>query len=186
MARQICDRAVDGRASSLAESGVRPTSRVFSLAPLLALTLVLGCGKSTPDSQPPTETGASQPETAQAHPWGDGSLRGTVHLKWGAPAPEGSTIQLRVWKGGEVVHEHDMPAAGPGPWEFEFKVDDTSDFKEDAMYGIAVAVVVPEGATWYMGDPRTVQIWQPGVEQSALDLPISPMDPRAAGGGPPK
>ncbi|MFO7561546.1 MAG: hypothetical protein R6X02_02785 [Enhygromyxa sp.] len=119
-------------------------------------------------------------------PWGDGTLRGSIQLEWGAPLPEGSTIQLRLWKGGEVIHEHDMTAAGAGPWDFEFKAD-TSDFTDDQIFGIAATVVVPpDGEAWYMGNPQTVQIWKPGEEQAALDLGISPRDPRAAGDGPPK
>src|SRR5690606_3992812 len=107
-------------------------------------------------------------------------------LKWGAPLPDGSTIQLRVWKGGEVIHEHDLTAAGTGPWEFEFKVDDTSSLAADQLFGVAAAVVVPGGQTWYMGDPRTVQIWKAGEQQGPLDIAISPMDPQAVGDGPPK
>src|SRR5690606_28335735 len=110
---------------------------------LLASALAFGCDKSTPDTQPPIDsTGGSEPESAVQSPWGDGTLRGSVQLEWGAPLPESSTIQLRLWKGGEVIHEHDMTAAGPGPWDFEFKVD-TSDFADDQIFGIAATVVVP-------------------------------------------
>jgi hypothetical protein len=148
--------------------------------------LALGCDKSTPDSQPPTEQPpASQPEPTMA--WGDGSLRGTVTLKWGAPAPEGSTLQLRVYKGGEIVHQHDLPVSGAGPWDFEMKVPDTSNFAEDQLFGVGVTIVVPpNGESWYRGDPATVQIWQKGAAQGAVELGISPINPKAVGDGPPK
>jgi hypothetical protein len=165
---------------------VRLSFRALSLATLLAPTLALGCDKSTPDTAAPTEPTTPQVEEPTA-PWGDGSLRGTVSLKWGAPAPEGSTLQLRLWKGGEIVHQHDLPVSGAGPWEFEFKIDDTSSFADDQLFGLGAALVVPpKSEAWYMGDPPTLQVWKQGAEQALIELAISPIDPRAAGDGPPK
>lgn len=150
--------------------------------------LALGCDKSTPDSATPTDTTTTpQPEAAPASPWGDGSLRGTVKLKWGAAAPEGSTLQLRVYKGGEVVHQHDLPVSGAGPWPYELKVPDTSSFADDQLFGVGATLVVPpNGEAWYMGDPATVQIWKAGAEQGEVELAISPINPKAVGDGPPK
>lgn len=166
---------------------MRLSLRVLSLAGLLAPTLVLGCDKTQTDSQPPVEQSTTETAAAPATAWGDGSLRGTVTLKWGAPAPEGSTLQLRVYKGGEVVHEHDLPVSGTGPWEYELKVPDTSGFAADQLFGIGATIVVPpNGETWYRGDPPTVQIWKSDVEQASVEIAISPMNPAAVGDGPPK
>lgn len=147
--------------------------------------LALGCDKSTPDTAAPVDQPV-QP-TEPASPWGDGSLHGTVTLKWGAPAPEGSTLQLRVYKGGEVAHQHDLPVSGAGPWPFELKVPDTSSFADDQLYGVGATLVVPpDGAAWYMGDPATVQVWKADTEQGEVALSISPINPKAVGDGPPK
>jgi hypothetical protein len=150
------------------------------LVPMLAVA----CDKATPDTQPPTTT--EQP-TAQTKSgvWGDGTVRGTVTLKWGAPATEGSTLQLRVYRGGDIVHQHDMPVSGAGPWDFEFKVDDTSSFAEGQMFGVGATIVAPNGESWYRGDPLSVPIWQAEGQASAA-ITISPINSAAAGDGPPK
>lgn len=145
--------------------------------------LAFGCDKSTPDSAAPVEPATPEQPTT---PWGDGTLRGTVTLKWGAPAPEGSTLQLRVYKGGEVVHQHDQPASGVGPWPFELNVPDTSSFAVDQMFGLGATLVVPNGESWYRGDPPSVQVWKQGEAQAEVELAISPINPQAVGDGPPK
>lgn len=165
---------------------MRLPSRVLFLA-LLAPTLALGCDKTSADSTAPTEQPTAPEPEQPTTPWGDGSLTGSVTLKWGAAAPEGSTLQLRVYKGGDIVHQHDLPVSGAGPWPFEMKVDDTSSFAEDQLFGVGATLVVPpNGEAWYMGDPATVQVWKAGVEQATVDLSISPINPKAAGDGPPK
>lgn len=167
---------------------VRLSFRVLSLAGLIVPMLALGCDKAKTDTQPPIEQAKAAPETAQAAPaWGDGSLRGTVTLKWGAPAPEGSTLQVRVYKGGEIVHQHDLSASGSGPWDFELEVPDTSGFADDQLFGVGATIVVPpKGESWYRGDPLTVQIWKSDIEQGPVDITISPINPAAVGDGPPK
>ncbi|HVH99753.1 MAG TPA: hypothetical protein VM869_13620 [Enhygromyxa sp.] len=151
-------------------------------------TLALGCDKTSPDSQPPVEPAPTTETTPEpAVPWGDGSLRGTVKLEWGAAAPDGSTLQLRLWKGGEVVHQHDLPVSGAGPWPFEFTVPDTSSFAADQMFGLGATLVVPpDGEAWYNGNPPTVQVWKQGELQADLEIGVSPINPKAAGDGPPK
>lgn len=175
---------IDGGAAKLpAFATVRLSLRALSVV----ATLALGCDKTSPDSQPPIESAATTETAEPAAPWGDGTLRGTVKLEWGAAAPDGSTLQLRLWKGGEVVHQHDLPVSGAGPWPFELKVADTSSFAADQLFGLGATLVVPpNGEAWYMGNPPTVQVWKEGEAQGDVELAVSPINPKAVGDGPPK
>ena len=145
-------------------------------------------GSSTPETETPGVEQA-QPQESVPEPasdWGDGSLRGIVRLDWGAPAPEGSTLQLTLWKGGDRIQQHDIPATGPGPWAFEFKADDPSSFKPEDLFGIGAMIVVPpDGEAWYMSKPATVQIWKHGEASGPIEVPMVSIDPRVAGEGDP-